>query len=144
MATFFSAKNGKVRLGPGGVTLTVKSWSVTPEVDEIDTTNTEGSGNYECIGGIRKITINIEFDTDSAQNHFDVATTVGGTSGLRPGVIVTPIELYWQNTTGPFWRATALVKTTPNMNNVKEANKNTVTLVGTGTFLYPTGTFTPV
>lgn len=144
MATFFSAKNGKVRVGAGALTLTVKSWTVTPQVDEIDTTNAEGSGNYECIGGIRKATVTIEFDTDAAQNHFDLATTASNT-GFRPGTIVASLKLYWQNTAGPFWDfPTALVTTTPNMSNVKESNKNTVTLVGTGTFTYPTGTFTPV
>jgi hypothetical protein len=144
MATFFSAKNGKIRVGAGALTITAKSWTVTPQVDELDTTNTEGAGFYECIGGIEKATITIEFDSDAAQQHFTLATSAANT-GLRPGTRCVNLTLYWQNTAGPNWLfPIALVTTTPNMSNVKEANKNTVTLVGSGTFTYPTGTFTPV
>lgn len=131
----FSAKNAKVRVGAN--TLTAKQWTATPEADELDTTNFEGSGFYECIMGIKKLTVTIDFDVDSAQNHFD-------TLGFTAGATVSTVKLYWQNTAGPYWDIpTARVKTAPNPMNVKEAGKASVTLICSGTFTSPTGTFTP-
>ena len=136
MATFFSAKNAKVRIGAN--TLTAKQWTVTPEADELDTTNFEGAGFYEWITGIKKITITIDFDIDAAQNNYSVL-------GLTAGATVSTLKLYWQNDSGPYWDVpTSRVKTAPNPMNVKEAGKCSVTLIGSGTFTAPTGNFTPV
>lgn len=136
MATFYSAKNAKVRVGSAGssttgVTISSKRWRVTPEVDEINTTNFEGAGLYECIAGIIKATVELTLDDDGAANIFDL--------GIRAGAFVS-LRLYLNGTTGPYWYFPNVLIRSPNQEaDVTAAMANTISGTGTGTFTYPSG-----
>lgn len=131
--TPYSAKNAKVRFGAGGSTLTVKSWSVNPTNDIIETTNSEGGGYYEGIAGISKLEITIEGDDDATVNLF--------TAGWTAGATISSLKLYLSGTSGPYWSISSfLVQSVPQKADVKSSVGNTFTGVGTGSFSYPSGT----
>lgn len=129
-----SAKNAKVRFG--ATTLTAKKWTVTPKADKLDVTNFEGTGFYECIGGIKTADVTIEFDLDGAANNYDIAS-------IQPGNNNTSVvKLYLNDTAGPYWQfSNFFIETMPNAADVKTAQTGTLTGCGSGVFIYPTGAF---
>lgn len=135
--TPYSAKNAKIRVG--AVVLTAKKWTVTPATDALETTNFEGTGFYECVGGITKATVTIELDDDGQANLWDAASNT-----LRPGGRAATVKLYQNDTTGPFWSfPTLFIEQTPQNADVKQQMQNTIQGVGSGSFLYPTGSASP-
>lgn len=131
--TPYSAKSAAVRIG--ATTLTAKQWTVSPEAEELDITNFEGSGFYECIAGIKKCNVTIELDDNGAANLFD-----GGGGGVTAGATLSTVKLYLSGTSSPFWLFPSLYVKNPQMKaDVKAAMTDTIQAVGTGTFTYPTG-----
>lgn len=137
--TPFSAKNARVRIG--GAVFTAKAWLVTPKTDKIDTTNFEGGGFGDAIGGIVEAEISIDdSDWDGQANPYD------NPPNLRPGQVV-PVQLYVNApgaapaVGGPSWSfAQALVLEVPSQARVRESVKlPSIKLYGKGTFSYPGG-----
>jgi len=137
--TPFSAKNARVRIG--GAVFTAKAWVVTPKTDKIDTTNAEGNGFGDAIGGIIEAEISIDdSDWDGQANPYD------NPPNLQPTQVVA-LRLYLNATAaapavnGPFWNfAQALVLEVPTSARVREAVKlPSIKLYGKGQFTYPTG-----
>lgn len=130
-----SAKNAQIRYDPSSTNtaVTAKSWTVTPEQDEIDTSNTEGGGFYEYVGGLQKLGFNVEFDYDSAALLFARITVGLNTNGVRFYLNGTGGSAYW--VLPQFY-----TKTIPMVANVKETIKGTWTGDANGTFTIPSGT----
>ena len=129
---FFSAKNAKIRLG--ATVLTAKSWTATSEADELDVTNFEGGGYTEVIGGVKKLTVQIEIDWDAAANPFDAPRT------LTPGSTVATVKLYLNDTTGPYWDIPILfIRSASNPMEVRQSARLSINGTGSGTFTHPTG-----
>lgn len=129
----YHAKNAAVRVG--ATVVTAKKWTVSPESEELDTTNFEGIGFYECIGGTKKCNVTIELDDNGAANIFD-----GGGGGLTAGATLSTVKLYLNGTSSPFWLFPSLFIKSPSMDaDVKSQMRDTIQAVGTGTFTYPTG-----
>jgi len=131
---FYSAKNAKVRIGAGATVLTAKSWTVTSEADELDVTNFEGGGYTEVIGGIKKITVQIELDLDGAANPFDSPRSI------TPGSTIVTVKLYLNDTTGPYWSIPTLyIRSCSNPMEVRQSARLSISGTGTGSFVHPTG-----
>lgn len=131
---FFSAKNAKVRLGAGATVLTAKSWTVTSEADELDTTNFESGGYTEVIGGIKKLTVQIEIDWDSAANPFDSPRSI------IPGSTISTVKLYVNDTTGPYWSIpTLFIRSVSNPAEVRQTVRVSINGTGSGSYTLPTG-----
>lgn len=135
MATFFSAKNAKVRIG--AIVLTAKKWDVKMSVGDIDVTNFEGAGYSDVIAGIKSAQVTIEVDIDGALNPFDTAPS----PAMTPGTTLSTVKLYLNDTTAGFWSfPSCLVMDCSNPMDVKAGATCTFTLKNKGTFSAPTGT----
>ncbi|HYE59022.1 MAG TPA: hypothetical protein VD948_10975 [Rhodothermales bacterium] len=68
-------------LGGTDYSAQIKSATLTEEVPEVDVTNMGSSGNYECVGGIKKSSLAIEFVRDNDLSGLDAAinTALGST-----------------------------------------------------------------
>lgn len=129
---FFSAKNAKVRIG--ATVLTAKSWTVTAEADELDVTNFEGNGYTEVIGGVKKLTVQIEIDWDSAANPFDSPRSI------IPGSTISTVKLYVNDTTGPYWSiGTLFIRSVSNPMEVRQSARVSINGTGSGSYTLPTG-----
>lgn len=125
----YSAKNAKVRIG--ATVVVAKQWDVEPQVDELDVTNFESGGFHEVIGGIKKITVNIQLDDNGLENIYDV---------IQAGSTATNVKLYLNDTAGPFWNIPYLfINRMPQRADVKAAMSDTIQGTGTATWSYPTG-----
>ncbi len=141
MATFFSAKNAKVRSGSGVATVTAKKWSVDVDADEIEVSNFEAAGFSDTITGLLRASITIELDLDGAsgKNPWDSANT---NVYWRPGQDVTSLTLYFNDTSGPSWIfPSARVTKSSNPMDVKQSGQATFMLKNRGTFTFPAGAF---
>lgn len=136
--TPFSAKNAKIRCGAGAATLTAKSWTVTVEADELDVTNFESAGLTYVIGGVKKMTVQIEIDWDGQSNPFE------GSLSFVAGTTLTTIKLYVNDTSGPYWSIPSLfIRSVSNPMEVRQSARVTINGTATAagaTFVYPTGT----
>jgi hypothetical protein len=125
----YSAKNAKVRIG--ATVVVAKQWDVEPQVDELDVTNFEGGGYHEVIGGIKKLTVNIQLDDNGLENIYDV---------IKPGDDAALVKLYLNDTAGPFWYIPYLfISRMPQRADVKAAMSDTIQGTGNGSWSYPTG-----
>jgi hypothetical protein len=136
MATFYSAKNAKVRFGSAGssttsYTLTAKRWRVTPRNPAINTTNFESGGNKEVIASINEYDVEITLDDDGAANMFDL--------GIKAGQFVS-LKLFLNGTAGPYWLFYNFYIESPSQEaDVSAAMGDTISGTGSGTVTYPTG-----
>jgi hypothetical protein len=138
MATFYSSKNGKVRVGTAGssspsTTVTVKRWDVTPRNSPANTTNSESAGYEESYPTISGLDVSIELDDDGTGNIFDL--------GIKAGQYIS-VKLYLNGTSGPFWLIPYLYIESPNQQadpNSGAMMADRITGRSSGAFSYPTG-----
>jgi hypothetical protein len=128
--TPLSAKNCKVRIN--NTVLYNSSWTATPETAMLDTSNMEGGGFEDQIGGLRKLEVHIEGWWDAGANPYDPPLN------LTDGQVVSFI-LYTNDVNSPNWSGTALVKGMPMKAEVKDLIKYTVDMKAKGYFHTPTG-----
>lgn len=134
MATFFSAKYAKVRVG--AVVVTAKKWTAKMTAGEIDVTNFEGSGYSDVITGILSLVITIELDIDGALNPWDTAPS----PNLTPGTTLSTVKCYMNDTALGFWSLPSCkVIDCDNPMDVKAGASATFTIKNKGTFAVPTG-----
>ena len=147
--TPLSAKNAKVFIG--NIALVAKKWSVNPIVDELDTTNFEGGGYGDRIGGITDAEYTVELDFNSDLN----AITTQYTNSFKnpPNIVanatLTDVRLYLGNTgnvVGPSpttlgtwcWHfPSSLVLSVPTMAEVRGLVTLTFTAKSKGIYNYP-------
>lgn len=136
MATFYSAKNAKVRIGTAGssttnTTITAKRWRVTPRNPAINTTNFESGGSKEVIASINEYDVEITLDDDGAANMFDL--------GIKAGQFVS-LKLFLNGTAGPYWLFYNFYIESPSQEaDVSAAMGDTISGTGSGTVTYPAG-----
>jgi hypothetical protein len=128
--TPLSAKNCKVRIN--SAVLYNAKWTATPETAYLDTSNMEGAGYEDQIGGLSKLDVHIEGWWDAGANPYD------GPLDLQDGEVVDFV-LYTNDLGSPNWSGTALVKGMPMTSDVKDAIKYTLDMKAKGEFLYPEG-----
>jgi predicted secreted protein len=124
-----SAKNCKVRIN--NAVLFNSKWTATPETALLDTSNMEGGGFEDQIGGLRKLQIEIEGWWDSAANMFDAPLS------LQDGQNVTFI-CYTNDIGSPNWSGTAIVARAPMTADVHDLVKYALSLKAKGSFNLPT------
>jgi hypothetical protein len=130
--TPLSAKNCKVRIN--GAVLFNSKWTATPETAMLDTSNMEGGGFEDQIGGLRKLEIHIEGWWDAGANPYDAPLN------LQDGQVVENVTLFTNDLGSPAWFCEfAQVKGMPMTADVKDLIKYTVDMKAKGEFLSPTG-----
>jgi hypothetical protein len=128
--TPLSAKNCKVRINNS--VLYNSKWTATPETAMLDTSNMEGAGFEDEIGGLRKLDVRVEGWWDAGANPYDSPLN------LQDGQVVTFV-LYTNDIGSPCWTGTALVKGMPMTADVKDLIKYTLDMKAKGQFYTPTG-----
>jgi hypothetical protein len=128
--TPLSAQACKVRIN--GSVLFNSKWTATPETAMLDTSNMEGGGFEDQIGGLRKLEVHVEGWWDAGANPYDSPLN------LKDGQVVSFI-LYTADIGSPAWSGTGLVKGMPMTADVKDLIKYTVDLKAKGAFNTPTG-----
>ena len=132
--TPYSAKNAKVRIN--GTVLTSKKWTVEADGGDNDTSNFEGAGFTDTIGGLKGAVVTIEFDHDSSANMYAAPLS------CTPGTTISSNLLYLNDTTSPFWSfPSALVLPGTMSADVSKNMAGTLKFKNKGTFSYPSGTF---
>ncbi len=127
-----SAKNAKARIGSG--VWATKKWEVRPQITDLDSTCSEDGGHYNGEMGIDKAEVSIEFDFDGNANCYDAPLN------LIPGTKLANVKLFLNDLSGPFWLFAQLnCLETPQTGDVKQLLGNTFRGVGSGVFVYPTG-----
>ncbi len=128
------------------VAIALTEWEVTPEVDDMDATNTESLGFHVAFPGPVKAEVTITGFYDATLNPF----TDFGATGLTAGAYVS-LEIFvnanptvgaepaWIFATSPGTLNGAMVKSCQVKGNVKEKVMFTAHLVGSGVFSYPAG-----
>jgi hypothetical protein len=98
----------------------------------LDTSNMEGAGFEDQIGGLRKLDVHIEGWWDAGANPYDSPLN------LQDGQVVSFV-LFTNDIGSPNWSGTALVKGMPMTADVKDLIKYTVDMKAKGSFNAPTG-----
>lgn len=133
--TPISGKNAKMRIG--SYVLAGKRWTGTYELDELDVTNFESGGYHECIGGVRKVTVQMDGDFNAAENMFDSPPLI------TDGDTISLVRLYLNGTDGPYWSIpTLLVRSVSNSAEVRGTVTFSISGTGSGVFVLPTGAAT--
>jgi hypothetical protein len=128
--TPLSAKNCKVRINNS--VLFNSKWTATPETAMLDTSNMEGAGFEDQIGGLRKLDVHIEGWWDAGANPYDSPLN------LVDGEVVS-FQLFTNDIGSPCWQGNALVKGMPMTADVKDLVKYTVDMKAKGVFSTPSG-----
>jgi hypothetical protein len=136
-----SAQACKVRIGPylkppsiGNPTVVLynSKWTATPETALLDTSNMEGMGFEDQVGGLRKLDVHIEGWWDAGANPYDTPLN------LFDGSYVS-FALYTNDIGSPAWIGQGIVKGVPMTADVKDLIKYTLDLKAKGVFAIPTG-----
>ena len=128
-----------------GIEVALTDWEVTPEVDDLDATNTESAGFYCAFPGVQKAEVTLTGFYDATLNPFNL-----GPSGLTAGSYVSAeIFLNANPLVGaePFWNFTwvpgslqgLMVLSFQCRGGVKEKVMFTARFRGAGVFEYPVG-----
>jgi hypothetical protein len=128
--TPLSAKNCKVRIN--NTILYNSKWTATPETAMLDTSNMEGMGFEDEIGGLRKLDVHVEGWWDAGANPYDAPLN------LQDGQVVNFV-LFTNDLGSPSWSGSALVKGMPMTADVKDLIKYTLDMKAKGQFNTPTG-----
>lgn len=128
------------RVTVNGTTINLRKWSVTPQVDDITTTNFESTGGdgktYEegiVDNNIRKCEISFEGFWDSAQNPHN------NPPNLKAGTRVTNVHLYVKKTGNKRFEFTAMrILSVPVQVEVEGKVELVVNGKSDGEFSYPT------
>jgi hypothetical protein len=128
--TPLSAKNCKVRIN--STVLYNSKWTATPETAMLDTSNMEGMGFEDEIGGLRKLDVHVEGWWDAGANPYDTPLN------LQDGQVVNFV-LYTNDIGSPSWSGSALVKGMPMTADVKDLIKYTLDMKAKGQFFTPAG-----
>lgn len=123
-----SAKAAKVRIN--STVLFNSSWTATPETAYLDTSNMEGGGFEDQIGGLRKLDIHVEGWYDSSTNFYTAPLS------LQDGSVVSFI-CYTNDIGSPNWAGTALIKGTPMKSDVHGLVLYTLDMKAKGAFTTP-------
>ncbi len=155
---FFAAKHAKIRYGPAlnpeetldtrnvSITLPAKRWSVNIEAEEIETTHAEDRGNYSCIRGITKCSVEVVFDYGADMQIFDVPQ-IPLDARLRSGLYVA-MQLFLREPNnigaagqGPKWVFPKLyIRSVQPAPDVRGTVLTTLSGVGSGRFVWPVST----
>jgi hypothetical protein len=129
-----SAKVAKIRINGYPLYGSMK-WVATPDTAQLDTSNFEGQGFEDQIGGLRKLDVHIEGWFDSANSPYDTPLN------LQDGQVVSFV-LYTNDVNSPAWVGTGLVKGQPMTSDVHGRVDFTVDMKAKGSFISPTFTTT--
>ncbi len=114
-------------------------WNVEVDGGDNDTTNFEGGGYSDTIGGVKSIVVTITFDYDSSADMFN-----GAGLGLLPGNTGTNLILYLNGTAKvqACWTLPSfLVCPLTNDADVKANMAGTLKIKNKGSFTAPANTF---
>lgn len=130
MATFAHGTSGRVTIN--GTNWNVTQWSATEERAELETTNSESGGFFECITSYVKLTGTAELVIDLDNLPYDSAM------GMDDGSAVAA-EMHLATTTGPSYSsATAYVTQQGTTNQRGTVVSMTVNFTFSGSYTRPT------
>lgn len=130
-----------------GTSVALTEWTVKPEVDDLDASNTEAGGVHIAMAGLLKCEITLTGFYDGSVNPF----ALGNSTGLMPGSFVDLVIFVNDNLdVGSLssWNFVidvsanqygAMVMSYENKGNIKEKVMFTARLIGSGEFYYPEG-----